>query len=117
MAGAFRRPTTIGPATAATPAEASRSLLAVFSAFVVRFDMITSMRFLRSEPVTPDAQANGDSRYNSQVLRMLPCSVLQPSRHGERLARLTTLTAGFSRESTSRPWPPLALADGHQQTG
>jgi hypothetical protein len=33
--------------------------------------MISSIRYFRSEPVTPDTQASGDSTKNWQVFRML----------------------------------------------
>ena len=49
-------------ATAVTPAAASSNLLPTFSLYGSRFIMIASTLRLRSDPVTPDTQTNGDFR-------------------------------------------------------
>src|SRR2546430_472434 len=69
--GAFPRPNTTGPATAAMPIAANSNFLPKLSLSAKRCVMIRTIRFLRSEPATPDTQASGDSTQNSQVFKIL----------------------------------------------
>ena len=60
--GAFMTPTIRGTATARTPPANNNSFLPMFILSAARFSMIVSTLRLRSEPVTPDTQTNGDFR-------------------------------------------------------
>src|SRR5262249_19672155 len=62
LLGACRTPMRMGPATAVIAVATSRSLLGTVTLCGMRTVIIASIRFLRSDPVTPDAQGNGDSR-------------------------------------------------------
>src|SRR5262245_6000922 len=59
--GALIAPTAIGMATAAPATVASINFFHAFSGAPDSFFMICSILFLRSEPVTPDTHASGDS--------------------------------------------------------
>ena len=59
--GELTTPTAIGTAIAAPAAAASRSFLHAVSIAPGSFFMICSILFFRSEPVTPDTHASGDS--------------------------------------------------------
>src|SRR5215831_5310143 len=61
MWGAFRMPITIGTARVEIPATARTVFFAMFNLNTRRFVIITSIRFLRFDPVTPDTHARGDS--------------------------------------------------------
>src|SRR5437868_819310 len=60
----------VGAATAKIPATTKTPFFAKLSLIPIRLDMISSILFRRFAPVTPDTHGNGDSRYNSQILRM-----------------------------------------------
>ena len=64
------RPTSNGPATTHTPASASNNFLRESRFIAMRRVIISSTLFRRLAPVTPATQGKGDSRYNSQTLRI-----------------------------------------------
>src|SRR5258706_4500430 len=64
--GAWSTPATIGVATITMDAAASNSFRLKLSLRVTRSLMIRIMLRLRSAPVTPETQGNGEPRQNSQ---------------------------------------------------
>ncbi len=55
-------PTIRGAVTAITPPTNNNNFLPMFTLSAARFSMIASTLRLRSDPVTPDTQTNGDCR-------------------------------------------------------
>src|SRR5260370_37351636 len=64
MRGAFMMPITMGTARAESPAPGRTAFFARFSLRAIRFIMLTSIRFLRFDPVTPDTRASVDAKYS-----------------------------------------------------
>src|SRR5580704_13486430 len=63
---ACRNPNRIGAATETSPAAMSNGFLVKFTPLATRPVMMRTIRFLRSAPVTPETQANGEATQNSQ---------------------------------------------------
>src|ERR1700733_3915745 len=70
LKGGFSMPTMVGTATADTPATARNAFFAKLSLIPVRFDIISSILFLRFAPVTPDTQGSRDSTESRHIVRM-----------------------------------------------
>src|ERR1035438_3539287 len=71
ICGVLKRPNNTGPLMAAIQIPANSSFLLKLSLSAKLCVMIRVIRFLRSAPVTPETQANGDSTLNSQVFSTL----------------------------------------------
>src|SRR6266566_8126325 len=68
---ALNKPKVTGRAIASAAATVSRSLRAKPRLCKMRSFIIWTILFLRSAPVTPETQGNGDPRQNSQTFKML----------------------------------------------
>ena len=62
--GGFRAPTATGATKTTTAAAVRSARFNAPGALTASFVMISSMRFFKSDPVTPDTHASGDSTKN-----------------------------------------------------
>ena len=63
-------PIMTGTPAATIPAPASTTFLPKVNPRTIRFLMMASIRFFKSDPVTPEMQATGDSAYSLQTFKM-----------------------------------------------